>query len=109
MPYVVDRFYSSSQKDLKEDDPAADHMQAEGSLPPFPVSSLSPTIKPCIRNVHRHDEYILPNRLFFFFHVYQHFIRAVLFEKCFLFGGEKNMNLSVVFDIDILYSYQCFI
>ncbi|KAK3536185.1 hypothetical protein QTP70_034976 [Hemibagrus guttatus] len=36
VPYVVDRFYSSSQKDLKEDDPAADHMQAEGSLPLFP-------------------------------------------------------------------------
>ncbi|KAB5571538.1 hypothetical protein PHYPO_G00226070 [Pangasianodon hypophthalmus] len=36
VPYVVDRFYSSSQKGLKEDDPAADHMQAEGSLPPFP-------------------------------------------------------------------------
>ncbi|KAI5105450.1 hypothetical protein C0J45_5122, partial [Silurus meridionalis] len=36
VPFVVDRFYSSSQKELKEDDPAADHMQAEGSLPPFP-------------------------------------------------------------------------
>ncbi|XP_058252824.1 anoctamin-10 [Hemibagrus wyckioides] len=36
VPYVVDRFYSSSQKELKEDDPAADHMQAEGNLPPFP-------------------------------------------------------------------------
>lgn len=36
VPYVIDRFYSSSQKQLKEDDPAADHMQAEGSLPPFP-------------------------------------------------------------------------
>ncbi|XP_017329518.1 anoctamin-10 [Ictalurus punctatus] len=36
VPFVVDRFYGSSQKELKEDDPAADHMQAEGSLPPFP-------------------------------------------------------------------------
>ncbi|KAM9470538.1 anoctamin-10 isoform 1-T2 [Clarias gariepinus] len=36
VPYIVDRFYSSSQNELKEDDPAADHMQAEGSLPPFP-------------------------------------------------------------------------
>lgn len=44
MPYIVDRFYSSSQKELKEDDPAADHMQAEGSLPPFPVSLVSFTI-----------------------------------------------------------------
>lgn len=41
VPYVIDRFYSSSQKELKEDDPAADHMQAEGSLPQFPVSSPS--------------------------------------------------------------------
>ncbi|XP_062856918.1 anoctamin-10 isoform X2 [Trichomycterus rosablanca] len=36
VPYLVDRFFSSPQKQLKEDDPAADHMQAEGSLPPFP-------------------------------------------------------------------------
>ncbi|TSQ92625.1 Anoctamin-10 [Bagarius yarrelli] len=36
VPYIIDRFYNSSQKQLKEDDPAADHMQAEGSLPPFP-------------------------------------------------------------------------
>lgn len=53
VPFVVDRFYSSSYKELKEDDPAADHMQAEGNLPPFPVSSLSLTIRPCIRNSHR--------------------------------------------------------
>ncbi|XP_026991433.1 anoctamin-10 [Tachysurus fulvidraco] len=36
VPFIVDRFYGSSHKELKEDDPAADHMQAEGSLPPFP-------------------------------------------------------------------------
>ncbi|XP_076878361.1 anoctamin-10 [Brachyhypopomus gauderio] len=36
VPYIVDRIYGSSQKELKEDDPAADHMQAEGSQPPFP-------------------------------------------------------------------------
>lgn len=41
VPFIVDRFFSSAQKELKEDDPAADHMQAEGSLPPFPVSSSS--------------------------------------------------------------------
>ncbi|KAI4893379.1 hypothetical protein NFI96_022497 [Prochilodus magdalenae] len=36
VPYIVDRFYSSAEKELKEDDPEADHLQAEGSLPPFP-------------------------------------------------------------------------
>lgn len=79
VPYVVDRFYSSSQKELKEDDPAADHMQAEGSLPPFPVSCLSLTVKPCIRNLHRHEEYTLP-KLLFFLHVWAFFF----FEKYFI-------------------------
>ncbi|XP_072519154.1 anoctamin-10 [Salminus brasiliensis] len=36
VPYIVDRFYSSPEKELKEDDPEADHLQAEGSLPAFP-------------------------------------------------------------------------
>uniref|UniRef100_A0A4W4GBP8 Anoctamin n=1 Tax=Electrophorus electricus TaxID=8005 RepID=A0A4W4GBP8_ELEEL len=36
VPYIVERVYNSSKKELKDDDPAADHMQAEGSLPPFP-------------------------------------------------------------------------
>uniref|UniRef100_A0A3B4EGA6 Anoctamin n=1 Tax=Pygocentrus nattereri TaxID=42514 RepID=A0A3B4EGA6_PYGNA len=36
VPYIVDRFYGSAEKELKEDDPEADHLQAEGSLPPFP-------------------------------------------------------------------------
>ncbi|XP_066505745.1 anoctamin-10 [Hoplias malabaricus] len=36
VPYIVDRLYSSPEKELKEDDPEADHLQAEGSLPPFP-------------------------------------------------------------------------
>lgn len=53
VPYIVDRFYSSSQNELKEDDPAADHMQAEGSLPPFPVNPSSQH-KTVIRNLHRH-------------------------------------------------------
>ncbi|XP_051975309.1 anoctamin-10-like [Xyrauchen texanus] len=36
VPFLVDRFYTSSQRNLKEDDPEVDHLQAQGNLPAFP-------------------------------------------------------------------------
>ncbi|XP_051548088.1 anoctamin-10-like isoform X2 [Myxocyprinus asiaticus] len=36
VPFLVDRFYTSSERNLKEDDPEVDHLQAQGSLPAFP-------------------------------------------------------------------------
>ncbi len=39
VPFLVDRFITSADRNLKEDDPEVDHLQAQGSLPTFPVSS----------------------------------------------------------------------
>lgn len=36
VPFLVDRFMSTSERNLKEDDPEVDHLQAQGSLPAFP-------------------------------------------------------------------------
>lgn len=36
VPYLVDRFVTSSERNLKEDDPEVDHLQAQGNLPAFP-------------------------------------------------------------------------
>ncbi|XP_036399736.1 anoctamin-10 [Megalops cyprinoides] len=36
VPFLVDRFLSTSEKNLKEDDPKVDKVRAQGSLPPFP-------------------------------------------------------------------------
>uniref|UniRef100_A0A8C2JKW8 Anoctamin n=1 Tax=Cyprinus carpio TaxID=7962 RepID=A0A8C2JKW8_CYPCA len=36
VPFLVDRFLTSADRNLKEDDPEVDHLQAQGSLPAFP-------------------------------------------------------------------------
>ncbi|KAL1247372.1 hypothetical protein QQF64_022748 [Cirrhinus molitorella] len=36
VPFLVDRFFTSADRNLKEDDPEVDHLQAQGSLPTFP-------------------------------------------------------------------------
>ncbi|XP_050955026.1 anoctamin-10 [Labeo rohita] len=36
VPFLVDRFLTSKDRNLKEDDPEVDHLQAQGSLPAFP-------------------------------------------------------------------------
>ncbi|KAI7812133.1 hypothetical protein IRJ41_022410, partial [Triplophysa rosa] len=36
VPFLVDRFMSTSERNLKEDDPEVDHLQAQGNLPAFP-------------------------------------------------------------------------
>ncbi|XP_056307554.1 anoctamin-10 [Danio aesculapii] len=36
VPFLVDRFLTSADRNLKEDDPEVDHLQAQGSLPVFP-------------------------------------------------------------------------
>ncbi|KAA0724532.1 Anoctamin-10 Transmembrane protein 16K [Triplophysa tibetana] len=36
VPFLVDRFMSNSERNLKEDDPEVDHLQAQGNLPAFP-------------------------------------------------------------------------
>ncbi|XP_059402670.1 anoctamin-10-like [Carassius carassius] len=36
VPFLVDRFLTSADRTLKEDDPEVDHLQAQGSLPAFP-------------------------------------------------------------------------
>ncbi|XP_043084259.1 anoctamin-10 [Puntigrus tetrazona] len=36
VPFLVDRFLTSADRNLKEDDPEVDHLQAQGSLPTFP-------------------------------------------------------------------------
>ncbi|KAJ8247450.1 hypothetical protein GJAV_G00246520 [Gymnothorax javanicus] len=35
VPFLVDRFFGTADKKLKEDDPVVDHMRAQISLPPF--------------------------------------------------------------------------
>ncbi|XP_073687705.1 anoctamin-10 [Garra rufa] len=36
VPFLVDHFLTSADRNLKEDDPEVDHLQAQGSLPTFP-------------------------------------------------------------------------